>query len=132
MTDRVHPFANGTDYMDWNAKNCDRCNKVVYDKDDQPVSACVLFNALMESMIEDGTVSAEYGKRLGMAPGKLHCGPCTERNCEQTRAETDALWDAAVRDGLIKPSCAEKAQPVQLVRDPGEDAEDRWNESQRQ
>lgn len=27
-------------------------------------------------------------------------------------------------------ACSEKARPVQLLRDPGEDSADRWNESQ--
>lgn len=102
MSARVYPFSNGSEYMDWEARNCGRCNKVTYDEADIPESRCVLFNALFDAQIGDGSVTAAIGVRLGMAPGKLHCGPCMERNCEKTVAETDALWDAAVRDGLIK------------------------------
>ena len=57
---RVRLFANGTQFMDWEKSNCERCQK--YSDDG---TLCELTDALTVAMFTDGTVSQEHARRLG-------------------------------------------------------------------
>jgi hypothetical protein len=62
-----HPFSNGTQWLDWQASNCDRCTKQ---------NNCQLIDALNVAYFGDGSVSDKIAKRLAYAPGKYlwQCG----------------------------------------------------------
>lgn len=67
MSDRIRPFANGTEYALWQEHNCCRCKRCDWDKlaltgwD----TGCELENALSYGSGSDGTISAEIARRLG-------------------------------------------------------------------
>jgi len=63
----IRPFSNGTQWLDWEASNCDRCTKL--DK-------CELRDALNVAYYGDGSVPTEIGARLAYTADKYiwQCG----------------------------------------------------------
>jgi hypothetical protein len=59
--DRHHPFHCGTQYLDWENRNCCRCAK--YSDD---ASKCDLMQALAQACFDDGTVSTDVAGRIGL------------------------------------------------------------------
>ena len=81
MTERIHLFANGYEYDNWEARNCDRCVKA-------PTAswggACDLNDAITEAMVTDGTFAPEIVARFGWKP-EYHAvlgWPCKEFQAE--------------------------------------------------
>jgi len=62
MTDRVHLFANGSQFGDWMYNNCEQCPLWPNDAE---WPDCELNEAIMRASISDGTVSAEEAQALG-------------------------------------------------------------------
>jgi hypothetical protein len=81
--ERVIPFSNGSQSVDWDARNCDRCSKVDYDKG---TSNCQLYDALQEAYFTDGTIDAETGKRLGFVD-TAYTWDCPERETREGDGE---------------------------------------------
>jgi ribosomal protein S27AE len=55
--ERYYLFANGTDFMEWQARNCEKCVKAVfYDekKDRYPNYRCAVQKHIEEAAITDG------------------------------------------------------------------------------
>lgn len=77
MTERVQPFANGTQYMDWYGRNCDGCVKDRIGQADLPF-ICPIQAALFAAAIDDDGVSAEIAKQMGYEP-KRYTWACPER-----------------------------------------------------
>ncbi len=102
MKERVIIFSNGTQYMQWNARNCDRCSKVTFNKFHEPVSTCPLWNAIADSMCDDGDFTPEMAKRLGHKSG-AYTWDCPERNADTDAAEWDRREREAIECGLIVP-----------------------------
>jgi len=60
---RITPFSCGTQFGDWQERNCENCNK--FDSDNPDNSNCEIDEALLIAYFDDGTVSAEIAKRMG-------------------------------------------------------------------
>lgn len=59
----IRPFYCGTQYIDWEASNCDRCEKAVsYDM----IFKCEIQAALSAACIGSGEISEEIAKRAGI------------------------------------------------------------------
>lgn len=83
---RTSPFANGSEFGDWCASNCDKCAKAA-DPDSGRASTCSIFDALHEAFFSDGTVSEEIAERMGSldhrpprAAGFYYGWPCPEHD----------------------------------------------------
>jgi hypothetical protein len=75
MTD-ISPFSNGTQYLDWEASNCDSCSKSNESFDKLP--RCDIQYALAGAYVSSGKVTEEIAKRMGY-PGPLeYVWPCPE------------------------------------------------------
>lgn len=69
---RVRPFSNGSQFSDWEDRNCWRCKKSYHnnppgkreDGYDMPYN-CELDEAITVAYLGDGTLSEEQGKRIG-------------------------------------------------------------------
>jgi hypothetical protein len=42
MSDRVIPFANGSEFMFWSERNCDRCKRGTVEGEECPISGAIL------------------------------------------------------------------------------------------
>ena len=60
---KVRPFANGTQYMDWLEANCRQCRK--YNK-----NCCLEFELAMASGT-DGLIEPEIAKRIGLPSDEI-------------------------------------------------------------
>ena len=87
MSERVRPFSNGTEFMAWTERNCDRCGKgMLYDEDTEAVEfRCPVEEALHGADADDGSLSAEMAARMGY-PAKAY----TEKGGRRVRYWT---WD---------------------------------------
>ncbi len=76
--ERVTPFSNGTQSCDWDSRNCARCKKVAPDLS---WSKCDICDALTVAYIDDVTVSAEIGRRMGYVKSSppAYTWDCPER-----------------------------------------------------
>jgi hypothetical protein len=92
MSDQVYLFANGTQYMDWSASNCDKCAKAG-DPGEAGSSMCDLFEAIHDAACMDGTVTPAVATRLGKHHSLVHVWPCPE-----FRAPDGDSWDTASLD----------------------------------
>lgn len=66
MAERVSVFSNGSQYADWQSRNCDRCTKYNPEKYD---GQCDLDLALGMSYIDDGLLEQPIAERLGYVEG---------------------------------------------------------------
>lgn len=73
---RIHLFANGTQYLDWTCNNCDKCGKAG-DPSEAGSSPCELFEAIHDAAADDGTVTPEIAARLGYT-AERYVWPCPE------------------------------------------------------
>jgi len=88
---RFRPFANGSQWMDWEGANCARCTKSEMDADGLWPLRCEVLRALLEAQMGDGTVSEEMGARMGTGPNEgRYCWPCNE-------VEWTEAWKAEYR-----------------------------------
>lgn len=62
MGDRVYPFHCGSQFADWQDRNCQRCAK--YNPDTY-TGDCDLDEALFEAQMGDGSMAPEMATRLG-------------------------------------------------------------------
>jgi hypothetical protein len=76
MSGRIWAFSNGTEHMDWEYRNCDRCRKTY--NDDSGRSLCDLNDAIAEAAFTDGYVSADIANRLGWTVDDIGHGACPE------------------------------------------------------
>jgi len=63
----VHPFSSGTEYMDWRARNCERCSKdydPAKDTDGVGQGLCDIETTLSLAAIGEGTISDDIAVRL--------------------------------------------------------------------
>jgi len=75
MAEKFRPFSNGTQFLDWEASNCERCTKF---NPDGP-SKCKLRHALLTAYWADGSVSERVAKGLGYLDNKgAYVWPCGE------------------------------------------------------
>jgi hypothetical protein len=64
--DRVSPFSNGSQHVDWTSSNCDRCTKA-YDEANQ-VYRCTIQEAIDRAGLIDGDVDEATAARMGITP----------------------------------------------------------------
>lgn len=75
--DRIHPFSNGTQFMDWREGSCCQCAKYhVNNGAVEPV--CPLDEALFGACCGDGTISREIADRLGVPENTWSDWQCKE------------------------------------------------------
>jgi hypothetical protein len=81
MSERVYTFSNGSQYADWQNRNCDGCAK--FDPDNVSPEACDLDYALGSACLGDGLVDIAIARRIGYTDGPGAEGhytwPCPER-----------------------------------------------------
>lgn len=70
MSERHDVFANGTQYLDWTARNCDRC-PLAGDPSEPGSSACDIFEAIHDAAADDGTVSTDIARRMGLLDNEM-------------------------------------------------------------
>ncbi len=72
--DVIKPFSNGTQYLDWQSSNCERCKK--YRDDFKDPEACPIDLAIGEASVSDGKITNKMAKRMGYDPNKYvwRCG----------------------------------------------------------
>jgi hypothetical protein len=76
----VRPFANGFEWDNWQAANCEQC-PIAYDPETMRDYACPIQAALDWASSSDGTIAGEIAKRMGFSDAvKARLGwPCKER-----------------------------------------------------
>jgi hypothetical protein len=79
--ERIRPFYCGSQYGDWQDRNCLRCTKYNPDEFD---GACEIDGALGMGYLTDGMVTAEIARRMGYreaSPSELpeYTWPCPDR-----------------------------------------------------
>ncbi len=67
--DRVRPFSSGTQWIDWQDRNCCECKRIPEDewRSERGVAwgLCELYDALCEASINDGTISYLQAEAIG-------------------------------------------------------------------
>ena len=91
----IKPFSNGTQCLDWQASNCERCKK--YRRDFMDPEACPIDLALGDACIDDGKITNKMAKRMGYDPDKYvwMCGEVEwtdewKVECEKRKREASA------------------------------------------
>lgn len=75
---KIHPFSTGSQYADWEDKNCFDCWK--YRPKRSGGNGCVLSNALAEACIGEGTITQKIADRIGYDPNANdYTWDCPER-----------------------------------------------------
>lgn len=59
-------FSNGTEYMMWRERNCDRCKKDVEIKGNDYITHCDIEEAISLGAVTDGEVPDDIYKRMGL------------------------------------------------------------------
>jgi hypothetical protein len=104
MSERIHLFSNGSQYLDWTANNCDRCTKAG-DPSEAGSSKCELFEAMHDAATDDGTVTPAIANRIGLldagtryvwACPELHLPGMARPLAEQRQRDRELLraWNA--------------------------------------
>lgn len=79
--EKMSPFSNGSQFEDWCASNCDRCQKQ---------GKCPIEGDLFIAFFGDGMVSEETARRMGRLDNNgKYVWPCTE-------VEWTEAWKASV------------------------------------
>ncbi len=93
---RVRAFSNGTEYDQWNEKNCGDCT-LCYQYHNDPCG-CPLYKALGEALYGDGTVSVEIATEYGWNDTLMFLPDCPKRdeaggrpNCQWTPRAGDIM-----------------------------------------
>lgn len=87
QTIELRPFANGSQFADWQSCNCDRCTKSG-DAGEIGSSQCEIFEALWNADMDQGQVSEDIARRMGLIGNETrYVWPCTE--VEWTQAWLD-------------------------------------------
>jgi hypothetical protein len=77
--EKYSPFANGSQFSDWQASNCERCKK--YNEDmlvDDP-NICEIDLALLGAYLDDGQVEKDIAQRMGFIDNReKYNWKCTE------------------------------------------------------
>jgi hypothetical protein len=74
----LRPFDSGSQYADWQARNCERCRK--WNPEEADPARCDLDYALGSAYLGDGQVDVEIARRIGRRPGEArYTWDCPER-----------------------------------------------------
>lgn len=112
--ERKRPFHSGSQFADWQDRNCGRCWKfdieAAFDE-----SKCEIDAALGDAMFGDGTVSAEIALRMGFTDPVSYTWVCPEREEEEPEPPqpgTKAYQEAVEAAGqLTLDALAGEAKP---------------------
>jgi len=93
--ERVQPFSDLTQWIWWESKNCDRCEKSPEDWNEYEPVPCPIENALMTANSGDWTVSEDIARRMGYREG-AYFWPCPEfekrvEECDAKLRQTSLL-----------------------------------------
>ncbi len=86
-TRTIVPFENGTQFDDWCASNCERCEKSTQYSDG---AGCELEDNLLLACFDDGKIDATTAQRIGMneSTKNRYTWPCGEVDwTEEWKAE---------------------------------------------
>ncbi len=61
MGERVRPFAEGSEFVDWKRRNCDRCTLRWQEGRGRDAYLCDIESALDYAYMDDGTVTETVG-----------------------------------------------------------------------
>ena len=64
MNDKIRPFSNGTEFMIWRDKNCDRCEKANTETADRTKTCPMEYDIALAS-VTDGSIPKESAERVG-------------------------------------------------------------------
>jgi len=78
MSEPIRPFACGTQFMDWERRNCERCAKAWADDEFH----CDLQKALSLGAVGDGTITTEVARRIGFTDPLRFSWDCPERTAD--------------------------------------------------
>lgn len=79
------PFYCGTQYVDWQGRNCDKCRKFRYEGPADPKN-CAIDYALGMAFWKDGQVSDEIAKRMGVPDDvRIYTWDCPEKAPKVTK-----------------------------------------------
>lgn len=68
--ERVSPFSQGMQFLDWIDDNCERCSNAA--------KGCKLFDGLIAASVGDGTISREIADGLGVPKNTWSDWQCKE------------------------------------------------------
>lgn len=84
---RIRVFDTGTQFADWEMRNCDQCWKSFANQPRQRKdgkSKCELDYELTAACMGDGRISPQVGERIGYKPGaQIYTWDCPERETER-------------------------------------------------
>jgi hypothetical protein len=67
---RVRAFSNGSEWMDWQDRNCCQCKRYVYLPLSEKVECdCPIYSALSLAACMDGTITGDVAAQYGGASG---------------------------------------------------------------
>lgn len=91
---RVRPFSNGTEWMNWESDNCERCQRV----------ACPLRRALRRGYMGDGTVPEDVARRTNRHEFRVDDDNrfCTEIEFSEADKVRHANWLAQPKFSLVR------------------------------
>ena len=77
-TNKIFPFANGTQYLDWDHVNCFHCKKATINS--SKILDCQIEQSLVNACFEDGSVTEDIANRMGYKDETppLHIWQCGE------------------------------------------------------
>lgn len=102
---RFFPFSNATQYMDWRARNCDRCTKD-YDADTETCH-CEIEYAVSLASIGNGSIGGLSAVRMGFLdsathqPTSAYTWDCPERDAEDGSDRRKREFEDAVKHGQM-------------------------------
>jgi len=75
--ERIIPFSNGSQYMDWTYRNCDRCRKQAPTEVSLDEIPCEIERALIWAMVDDGKIPLPIAERMKLDK-RAYTWPCGE------------------------------------------------------
>ena len=73
MSEQQRPFSNGSEFLDWLARNCDRCDKGMrVDEWGDPAECPCPIEEALHSPNEDGYIEPEIAARMGYPEHAYH------------------------------------------------------------
>ncbi len=90
----IHPFSNGTQYMDWTTANCDTCRKQAPADASLDEMPCEIEAALVWASLDAGRVPLPIADRMGRGEGRYNW-PCKEHDPPFVERPKQAASEAA-------------------------------------
>ena len=73
----MRPFSSGSQFMDWESANCERCKNAAFYVDGRMPDHCDIQVAIAEAAMGDGHITDEIADRMTRSDGRYNW-PCGE------------------------------------------------------